>query len=173
MSTKPLMLEGLAPKPDREFGEGMLHEWRREKERLESEVRVARAQLEEAKAENRKLAQSVKALRHTLGPLHTSLRALFGEIELAVGEEDFQAAPAASPSGPQALSDPRWDSYKQNFPGAPARIIDALLTHSMTIAQLAKFCKMDYDTAKNAVIKLKGVGAVKQAGKGTPVELNR
>lgn len=161
MSSKPLLLEGLVQK-DREPGDGLIQEWRREKDRLESEVRVLRSQLEEAKAGNRKLSQSVKALRHTLGPLHTSLRALFGEIDLAVREEEFSETPATPQSN---NSDPRWQSYKDSFPGAPARVIDALLSHrQMTITQVSKLLRIHYNTASDALSKLKGAGAVVKDG---------
>jgi len=91
---------------------------------------------------------------------------MFGEIELAVGEETFSAPASASGAALQAANgDPRWEHAKRQFPGKPAEIIDALLVQPpMTIVQLHKFCRMSYDTAKQAVRKLAGAGLIIREG---------
>lgn len=166
---KPLALDGVVNINAARDDEGMLREWRREKERLEQENRVLRAQLEEVKADRTKLERSIQALRNTLSPLHHALRAVFGEIELAVGSEDVtfsEEQPAQGASASRSV-DTRWESYKQSFPGAAARIIDALLSHrELTITQLSVLLKMHYDTANGALRKLTKAGAVVREGKG-------
>lgn len=163
MSTKPLMLEGITPREPAEPNEGMLHKFRREKQQLEEEILALRRELDDVNREREKLDRTVRNLRNQLGPLHRALRAVFGEIELAIGEEEYTASDP-SDSAPQSNStrtDPRWESYKQNFPGAPAQIIDALLAHGqMKMTHLAKLLKRDYSTIKGAVKKLKDAGAV-------------
>lgn len=175
MSTKPLMLEGVLGKSS-ESGddEGLLRKFRKEKQQLEDELRVTHQELDDVRAEKERLERSVRNLRNQLSPLHRGLRALFGEIELAVGEEEMVANGASVSATPQSSGgDPRWLSFKQNFPGAPARIIDALLSHrEMTVTQLSKLLKMDYSTAKGAVLKLRQAGAVsKETERGGPVRL--
>jgi hypothetical protein len=172
MSTKPLMLEGFARESP---SSAELQQLRREKQRIEEELLSVRRQLEDVTREKESIARSLHVLRQQLSPLHRALRAVFGEIELAIGEEQSsststQSFPAAA--GPEGA---RWESYKNTFPGVPARIIDALLAHrEMNVAQLATLLKAAYSTTKDAVAKLRQSGAVvKEGGKGGMVRLNR
>jgi hypothetical protein len=171
MSTKPLTLKGVIDVEDED--DGLLRQWRREKQQLEDEARALRSELENERAEREKLQRSIVILRRQLGPLHHALRAVFGEIEIAVGEEEFSAAPSASsPSVPQRGDDARWQSYKNTFPGVGAKIIDALLAHDeMNYPQLSALLKHRYDTIKGAASKLLKAGALTKNGKA--VRLNR
>jgi len=143
-----------------------LRQSRLETRRLEDELRKLRGELEQAIADKERMARAIRALQGQLNPLHRYLRALFGEIELAVGEEQVGpenavARGATSPS----TTDPRWESYKNTFPGAPARVIDALLAHrEMTMTQLSALLKAHYNTVKDAVGKLIKAGAVSRDG---------
>jgi DNA-binding transcriptional ArsR family regulator len=145
---------------------------RKEKQQTEEELLHVRRELDDVNREKERLDRSLRNLRQQLSPLHRALRAVFGEIELAVGEEELSMA-AATGAAPQAQgNDARWKSYKDNFPGAPARMIDALLTHrEMNITQLSKLLKMDYSTAKAAASKLRQAGAI-TGERGGPVRLN-
>jgi chromosome segregation ATPase len=175
MSTKPLMLEGLAREPRGDSDE-LMRRLRREKEEIEEQLRTARRDLEDAQLENERIGRSIKALRQQLSPLHRALRAVFGEIELAVGEEEQRPNGASQTAAPQtAASNSRWESYKNSFPGAPARIIDALLSHGeLGLSQLSTVCRLHYDTVVSAVAKLTKAGAtVKDSGKGGKVRLNQ
>jgi hypothetical protein len=160
MSTKPLTLKGVIDVEDE--NEGLLRQWRREKQQLEDEARALRSELENERAQREKLQRSIVILRRQLAPLHHSLRAVFGEIELAVGEEEFApSGPSGAPGKPTSGVDPRWESYKQNFPGAASEIIDALLAHGqMKLTHLSKLIKRDYSTVKTAVKKLRDAGAL-------------
>ncbi|MGH9496007.1 MAG: hypothetical protein ACRD3B_13490 [Candidatus Sulfotelmatobacter sp.] len=173
MSAKPLTLKGIV-EAESVPGDGMLHQLRREKQRLEEEILSVRRDLDDARTHNEKLERSLRALRHQLSPLHHALRAVFGEIELAIGEEEFtSASPASSPSSqPPSANDPRWQSYKNNFPGVPALIIDALLSHpDLSTPQLATIIKRAYGTTKDAIAKLIKAGAVVR--EGGRIRLNR
>lgn len=169
MSSKPLILEGIAGDPHSDHS--AIQQLRKEKQRLEEEVLGLRREVDDVNRQKEQMERTLRNLRGQLSPLHRALRAVFGEIELAVGEEEATQTP--SPGAPQTNSlDPRWESYKQNFPGSPARVIDALLTHKeMSIQQLSKLLRMDYSTAKVAVSKLKAAGAIRKEGKG-PASLN-
>lgn len=153
------MLDGLVTVEDKK-SDGLLHEWRKEKQRLEEEVRNLRHDLDEAEAKNETLERSLRNLRQKLSPLHNALRAVFGEIELAVGEEAFSSTPGATAAVNSSV-DPRWESFKQTFPGHPARIIDALLSHrEMTITQLSTLLKAHYDSVRKALSVLTKAGAI-------------
>lgn len=168
--TKPLMLEGLIQSPQ-DDSEGLLQEWRREKQQFEEEILRLRHELDEANAQNEKLERSIRGLRQQLSPLHRALRAVFGEIELAIGEE-MRAASEAPNLSPANSGDPRWESFKRTFSGCGAEIIDALLAHQqMTLSQLSTLLKRHYDTVKGAAAKLQKAGAVVRDG--TMLRLNR
>lgn len=172
MATKPLALEGLVSKKSRGDDEEELQELRRRNQQLEAEIRQLRAEIEEARAGGETAQRVIRNLRDQLNPLHRALRAIFGEIELAVDESEPQRT--SMTPGPQSnAADPRWESYKTNFPGVPATIVDALLSHrAMTLTQLAGLLRRDYSTIKTAVLKLTKAGAVTREGKGGPVRLN-
>jgi hypothetical protein len=154
-----------------------LRELRAENRRLDEALRNVRNELGQAIADKQNLERSIQALRNQLSPLHRYLRALFGEIELAIGEEDSsRPQPSQAADGPATPaannSDPRWESYKQTFPGAASRIIDALLAHpQLTYTQISKLIRSDYNTVKNAAAKLKQAGALVKDG--TMCRLNR
>jgi hypothetical protein len=177
MATKPLTLKGVIDVGD-EDTQGLLREWRREKQQLEDEARALRTKLSDVEAERDKLRNCVGILRRQLSPLHHALRAVFGEIELAVGQEEFAtpASPTANSSPTSAATpsdDARWQAYRNNFPGVPAAVIDVLLANpaGLNINQIAAFLRRSYDTAKQAVARLKASGAVVRDG--STIRLNR
>jgi len=156
MSSKPLMLEGLVKEAPRD-DEG--HEWRKEKQQLEDELRLVRRELEDVTAEKEKAIRVIRNLRRQLEPLHRAVRAVFGEIELAIEEEETPTVAAIPRS--EGNIDPRWQSYKNQFPGVAALLIDALLAHpDMSIPQLAALCHKAYNTVRDALYNLKKAGAV-------------
>lgn len=171
---QPLMLEGIAKRVASSGNDdGMLHEWRKEKQHLEEDLRLVRQQLEGVRAENEVLQRSMRNLRDSLSPLHRALRVVFGEIELAIGEESETASSPSGSSIPTPGGDARWESYKATFPGVPASMIDALMAHrEMSYTQLAAFLRRDYNTVKNAAAKLQKAGAVVKDGPKGKLRLN-
>src|ERR1700722_9375 len=162
---KPLVLSGIIDAEPVEEKGGMAHEWRKEKQRLEDEILALRRELDDSRTHNEKLERAMRSLRQSLSPLHRAVRAIFGEVELAVSEEETAAPPPGAISPPAAAAPSRWEHVKQQFPGSPAKIIDALLgQEQMTITQLANFTRMHYDTAKGSVNKLLKAGAVVKEG---------
>lgn len=139
------------------------HDYRREIQNLEDENRSLRRNLDDAEANIQRLERTIENLRKTLNPIHRALRALFGEIELAVGEEDnIAVAPGV---GPSMSVDPRWEHFKKQFPGVPATIIDALLIQgTMKMTNLAKLIGSHYETTRKATYKLRDAGAVTLTG---------
>jgi hypothetical protein len=160
MVPEPLMLEGIAASdgPDSQQS-------RKEQQRLEDENRSLRRDLDDALRDKERLERSIENLRAILAPLHRGLRSLFGEIELAVGDAPLNGASPAATAAATSPGDPRWQSFKNSFPGVPAEIIDALLIHGdMKMTNLSKFLKRHYETTRKAAYKLRDAGAVTLAG---------
>ena len=133
------------------------YDYRRDVQRLEDEVRSLRRDVEDLTAERDRLARTVKNLQTTLNPIHRAMSALFGEIELAVGETNVATSAVSAPANG---TDPRWQNYKNQFPGVPAEIIDALLIHGeMRITNLAGLLKRDVRTIYRSEDKLRKAGA--------------
>lgn len=155
MSSKPLQIEGIVEALHNDGSQ----EYRRDLQRLEDENRSLRRANEDLTEEKERLARTIKNLQTTLNPIYRGLRALFGEIELAVGEE--MPTPSSMPNGGQhVVSDPRWQNYKNQFPGVPAKIIDALLIHAaMSVTNLAGLLRCDRRTIYAAEAKLRKAGA--------------
>lgn len=106
-----------------------------ELDRLRSELRGVRHELNDLRDENaqlnRRLSQTdapIARLRETLRPIYELLQMVMGEID-AIDPDDVPSAAGASATRP-AASSPVWESWKQRMPGAPAKIIDALLLHA-------------------------------------------
>jgi hypothetical protein len=156
VAVKPLLLEGMVAAID--VSDDVSNS-RRDIQRLEDENRSLRRDLEDALSDKERLERTVRNLQTTLGPIHRAMSILFGEMDLAVGE-----APAgnqtAQPSAAVNGGDPRWQNYKNQFPGVPAEIIDALLIHGeMRITNLAGLLKRDVRTIYRSEDKLRKAGA--------------
>lgn len=158
---KPLLLDGLVGAAP-EASDGMLHEWRREKQHLEEEILSLHHDLDAARSHNEILERSLRALRTQLAPLHRALRAVFGEIELAVGEDSFFSfASNGGGAAPSRTSgnDPRWESWKEKLPGKPAEMIDLLLLHkTMSVKALMTAMRCGKDAIYQAAYKLSQAG---------------
>jgi hypothetical protein len=140
---------------------------------LKNEIRdlknkLAHAELEaqHAKAD---ITQTLGELRRLTMPFYRLLQAVHGEID-ALGVSGDSAAVTASPSG----TDSRWQSFKDTFPGIPARIIDALLSHrEMSITQLGVLLHTHYNTVQKALQILTKAGALsKDGGRNGKFRLN-
>jgi hypothetical protein len=153
MSTKPLTLKGVIDVEDE--NEELLRQWRREKQQLEDEARALRTELENERAEREKLQRSIVILRRQLGPLHHALRAVFGEIEIAVGEEEpMPARTAGSPAQSSNSTNPdRWNAIKGRLTKKQSELVDVLLLQGgMNRTQCAKAIKSDYTFCRKSVI---------------------
>jgi predicted nuclease with TOPRIM domain len=154
MSTKPLTLKGVIDVDSEDHSEES-RQLRRENQRLDEALRQVRNELGQAIAEKENLERSIRALRNQLGPLHHALRAVFGEIELAVGEEEFvpaRASGAPAQSGGNAPPD-RWNAIKQRLTKKQAELIDVLLLQGrMNRTQCAKAIKSDYTFCRKSVV---------------------
>lgn len=135
------------------------HDDRKAIQRLEDENRQLRRDIEDVTIIKDQLVRTVKNLQATLNPFHRALRMLFGEMDLAVGEAP-DGPRAGAPVYDSGGADPRWQNYKNQFPGVPAEIIDALLIHGeMRITNLAGLLKRDVRTIYSAEAKLRKAGA--------------
>jgi hypothetical protein len=145
-----------------------LRQLRQENRKLDEALRGVRNELGQAIADKENLERSIRALRNQLSPLHRYLRALFGEIELAVGEEEFSQPtasterPAASPS---AGNSDFWEKWKQKLGGKQADILDALMGHpGMTSTAVSKAAACRNTTASTLLSRLNGMGLVEKNG---------
>jgi len=156
MANELSLLEGFVEQPD-------IRDYRREIQHLEEENRRLIHELGNVSAEKDQLARTVRNLQHTLNPIHRALAALFGEMELAIGDELNNDVSSATPAA--SSNDPRWESFKKSFPGVGAEIIDALLIHGeMKMTNLSKLLKRHYNTVQFHAAKLKAAGAITSAG---------
>lgn len=100
-----------------------------ENRRLKIQVRQLDEALRLERLKEEAAAAGVRELRKILKPLHKALAAVFGEIDAMQLGDEATASPRSSAV---------WDSWKSRLPGAPAKIIDALLLHgSMNQTQIA------------------------------------
>ena len=161
MSTRPLTLEGFVDKGESDE----MRQLRRQNQRLDEELRNIRNELGQAQAEKANLERGLRVLRTQLSPLHRALRAVFGEIELAIGEEEL-CPPGSSPvvSAPSA-SHAVWESWKNKLGGKQAAFIQALLDHGeMTAVQLKVATHSGSSTVSETVRKLQDLGLVQKNG---------
>lgn len=129
--------------------------------RLEDELGASRRELTKAKAELNAGKQALEDIRNQLHPLYRSLRLLFGDIESVIGNTPING----SPSAPQF--DPKWDAWKQKLGSgtAPARVIDALLTHGpMTRTQLRQAGELGWSTLDAATSRLRNLSLIEKVG---------
>jgi hypothetical protein len=158
---KPLMLEGIVTEQSDDPFDADL---RKENARLGDQVLSLRREVEDLRRDKERLLRSIENLRSILSPLFRGLRALFGEIEIAAGEETAPPANGSVSAAPKTV-EPRWQHFKNSFPGVPAAIIDALLIHEqMPMSHLAKLIGKHYDTVKTAAKKLREAGAAELDG---------
>ena len=141
-----------------------------ENERLQQENRQLRNQLIKAKAESEAAIAAITALRAQLSPLHRAMRAVFGEITIAIGEEV-----GGSTSGPTAVTEnaamdnPRrkaWEKWIQKLGGHRGNFIQCLLEHGpsnarqLMVAMGINRMQTVYDTAH----ALSKIGLVRKNG---------
>lgn len=155
--------------------EGIIEDQRDpETARLEQEVRRLRRELADATVEAQRgredADRALRALRRQLAPLYSALQAVFGELD-AAGVTDESPSPRASDAPDAPAITPRvkavWENWKQQLPGYPARIIDALLLHAdLNTAQLAIACGCKRQRISEGIVKLNKAGLVnKNAGR--------
>jgi septal ring factor EnvC (AmiA/AmiB activator) len=130
-------------------------EWRRKEQQLEEEILSLRRELDDAHTQNEKLERALRTLRKQLSPLHHALRAVFGEIELAVGEEQISSVGATRNSAEPTNSGNagRWDAIKGRLTKKQSELIDVLLLQGrMNRTQCAKAIKSDYTFCRKSVV---------------------
>lgn len=160
----PLQLEGEVDDRD-----DTIESLQREVRRLEQELREARLETVKATNASEQATTAIRALRNQLGPLYRALRAVFGEIELAVGE--YEPQPQNGTTSPQASVDGRlnamdkWEGVKKRLGGNEAELIDVLLTSGpRTNTQLKTLMKMAYSTVCALTQKMSNMGFITKQG---------
>lgn len=145
-----------------------LRQLRQENRKLDEALRAVRNELGQAIADKENLERSIRALRNQLSPLHRFLRALFGEIELAVGQEDSAQPTVNAPRNENSSGGDNsafWERWKQKLGGKQADIIDALMGHpGMTTTAVAKSAGCRMATASTLLSRLNGMSLVEKNG---------
>jgi molecular chaperone GrpE (heat shock protein) len=126
---------------------------------LEDELAVSRA--EGQRAHNR-VERGVRLLRDSTRDILNGLKLIHGEMDAMIPDTGISAGGVAAPQ-----FDPRWDAWKQKLGTntAPAKVIDALLTHgSLTRTQLRPVCEIGWSTLDAATGRLKNLGLIEKSG---------
>jgi FtsZ-binding cell division protein ZapB len=142
-----------------------LRELRAENRRLDEALRGVRSELGQAKADKENLERSIRALRNQLSPLHRYLRALFGEMELAVGEESNPAVPL--PAQTASVPKSKWQAIRERYSNSRVGdVIEMLMLHgAMNQSQLAAALRVDPSSvSKNIMPQVKALGLVVKDG---------
>ena len=96
-------------------------------------------------------------LRKELSGLYQALRAIFGEMDAA--------GVAGTPSSVPPTTSAIWESWKEQLPGAPAKLIDALLIHGeMNAVQLRVAMHCHINTVYETTAKMQKMGLLNKNG---------
>lgn len=145
-------------------GEQQYAEDSQEVQQLRADLRELSRKLEHAELEARHtredMARVLQRLREMTLPFLQLLRAIHGEIDAV--------APVSNPPAPVAPQfDPRWEAWKQQLGvgTAPARVIDALLTHGpLNRTQLREAGELGWSSLDAATSRLKNLSLVEKVG---------
>jgi hypothetical protein len=140
--------------------------------RLREELRRVTIERDGMRAEIIRLRQRVNqieapaaALRTTLDPLYTALRAVMGEIEVI--DPPDSPAPVAQAGG--GVADSRvaevWKSWKERLGPMCGKVIDALLLHGeMNTTQLSIAAQIHRTNVPKAIFKMNQAGLINKNG---------
>lgn len=149
------MLEGKVLQPDEKYDKLLT-----ELQRLRNDLVDRESELIKLRGEHQRLLTAVNYLREQLDPLYIGLRAIFGQIDLVSdGIPSRSSTTASQPLGQSA--NPKWESWKQKFPGRGAEMISLLLLHEeMSTAQLVAALKCRRQAVYEIAAKLGQAGLV-------------
>lgn len=128
-------------------------------EDLRTELKRAKQEAQEWRDKYEESYGQTMAIRRVLQPQFEALQKLFGM--LPEGQSNFGQQPHA----PQF--DQKWEAWKQKLgPGtAPARVIDALLTHGpLNRSQLRQAGELGWSTLDAATSRLKNLSLIEKSG---------
>jgi DNA-binding transcriptional regulator GbsR (MarR family) len=111
--------------------------------------------------------RALSMLRKQLGPLYRALQAVFGELDAAGITDTPAAQPGAAPV--PAGQDPRvtavWQAWKEKFPPACGKVIDALLLHGeLNSVQLKVTARLGTSSVSESISKLNKAGLINKNG---------
>jgi hypothetical protein len=138
--------------------EGELERLRRQYQQMDGALREIRNELGQVKLERDQALEVVKRLRNILAPLYSTLRLMFGEMEMVYSE-------SITPSG--SANGGKWDFVKQRLSPRLREAIDILMLQGpMRRTQLAAAMHMDYSNCtKNVIGILMRQGLLVEDGK--------
>jgi len=156
MSTRPQLTDS-SPAPNRES------DLLRQIERLKDDLADEKLKTQEARNQSSKALRAQARLRQRLDPLYQAIRAIMEDLPESTGAD---AETAEIPGNTALVSGVAYAAWKNQLPNSCGKIIDALLIQPLTQTQMATICKMNYYTARNAVIILRKNGLLEQEGGG-------
>lgn len=128
---------------------------------LREKVRGLEEQLTDERSRNVAVDQGMKKLRTVLQPLHNALGMIFGEM----GSMGVESGEDATPSPLDSRKTAVWTSWKQKFPGIPAKFIDALLLYgALTQSQLRIHAQCAKGSVPGVVSQLYKAGLISKNG---------
>lgn len=139
---------------------------------LETQLRAMTRQRDDANRETKRAQEdanrALSMLRTQLGPLYRALQAVFGELD-AAGVTEAQGVTTSGDNKltlePSAKNAAVWASWKERFPPAVGKMIDALLLHGeMNAAQLKIACRIGSSTVTDGIYKLNKAGLIDKNG---------
>lgn len=129
---------------------------------LRDELRMAKAAL---RVEKDEAGRAVAGVRRVLSPMFNAMKQLFGEMD-AIGGVDEAQGPSAAAVGDNRVRGV-WEEWvhKLGVGSAPARVVEALLTHGeLSVVQLKVVGKMANQTVYGATSKLNRLGLLNKNG---------
>lgn len=138
---------------------------------LETQLRHAERRADDAIRETKRAQEdaqrALSMLRTQLGPLYRAMQAVFGELDAAGVTEERQTVTGGDEkmhfNTPK--NTPVWNAWKERFPPAVGKVIDALLLHGeMNQGQLKIACRIGSSTVTDCVSKLNKAGLINKNG---------
>ena len=136
--------------------------------KLESSLSDAQSEKRRVEDELSKALRALQALQRQLGPLHQALRAIFGEIEIAIGDRPGDVITENIGRPMPARDNAKlkiWENWKQKLGATAAKIITALLEHGeLDTQQLATVTMLHRTTIPKGIYQLNKNGLISKNG---------
>lgn len=129
-----------------------------ELETLRQQLRQLDEALRMERLKTGQMEVAMRELRHMTKPFYQLLKAIHGEIDAMVKDSATVIAPQF---------DQKWEAWKQKLGvgTAPARVIDALLTHGpLNRSQLREAGELGWSTLDAATARLKNLSLIEKVG---------
>ena len=136
---------------------------------LEADLRTRTRERDDAALEARRAREdanrALSMLRHQLTPLYRALQGVFGELDAAGVTENHHPEPGTATTAAAPKNVAVWQAWKEKFPPAVGKVIDALLLHGeMNHSQIKIAARLGSSTVTDCVYKLNKAGLINKNG---------